>query len=325
MPKFKIIDPQSGKTVTIEAPKAPTQEDAEGIFQQAGLREPMNAQENKVLHYKNPVLDFLVRGYQQPGALGRVDAPNGLERSLLPRSSANQDMMMAGQDPSFDQRVGQVGESVNRSLYPLVATNPLLAGVLGVAEGATQPGASLQDRATGGVSQGVGQAVTAGALKILGKVARPFKSTGEFKTAELAKAEGKTISGDNLYKALEAGKDQVSPTMQASYSRFLETAKQYQGQNIPVSTAAEILKNANTAYTAAGKVGKAATARFNDILAKSLRSEIANVAPGVAKANQIFSNLYKTQDIAKGLAKPAATAVGVGLVLRMLGMGGERD
>lgn len=40
MAKFQIQDPTSGKTVIIEGDTAPTQADAEQIFQQAGLRQP---------------------------------------------------------------------------------------------------------------------------------------------------------------------------------------------------------------------------------------------------------------------------------------------
>lgn len=38
MPRFDVQDPKTGKTVTVEGAKAPTQADAEGIFQKAGLR-----------------------------------------------------------------------------------------------------------------------------------------------------------------------------------------------------------------------------------------------------------------------------------------------
>lgn len=39
MPKYKITDPQSGRVVTVSGEKPPTQQDAESIFKQAGLRQ----------------------------------------------------------------------------------------------------------------------------------------------------------------------------------------------------------------------------------------------------------------------------------------------
>jgi hypothetical protein len=49
MGQFSIQDPQSGKTVTVEGDKAPTQADAEGIFQQAGLRTQPQPQSDNIL------------------------------------------------------------------------------------------------------------------------------------------------------------------------------------------------------------------------------------------------------------------------------------
>lgn len=49
MPKYKITDPQSGKIITISGEKPPTQQDAESIFQAAGVRSQQPQQDSPVV------------------------------------------------------------------------------------------------------------------------------------------------------------------------------------------------------------------------------------------------------------------------------------
>ncbi len=327
MAKYKITDPQSGKTVTISGDKPPTQADAEGIFEAAGLRQSarptgaLGALKGVEDLGNNQLYRMLLGKYQQPGTIGRQAPAGGIEQMLFPRGSAIQDKQIAGDQISPDERVGQVGEGINRSVGVIAAGNPLVTGVTGTIEGATAPGASPMERLTGGAVQGAGQAATSAAFNVLGKVIHPFKTVGKYKAGQLEKVAGKTISGDKLLSSLEKGRGGVSPTMTSSYDRFMDVANaSYKGKQIPVDQAAEILSNANTAYNASNKIGKAASARFNDQLAKVLRDQIKEVAPGVSRANRAFSALYTGQGVAKKLIYPmAGTAGGLGL-LRLLGI-----
>ena len=85
---------------------------------------------------------------------------------------------------------------------------------------------------------------------------------------------------------------------------------------------------ANDAYTAAGKVGKASTAKFNKILGDVLKRELKITATKVSEANKLFELLYKTQGATKKFAPPAiiggaagavGTGVGYSLLRKLLG------
>ncbi len=54
MGQYKIQDPTTGKTVTVEGDKAPSQTDAEQIFHQAGLRGQSDASQKSTYEYKGP-------------------------------------------------------------------------------------------------------------------------------------------------------------------------------------------------------------------------------------------------------------------------------
>lgn len=73
MPKYSITDPQSGRTVTVEGNRPPTQADAEDIFTKAGLRQAEPSTTSKVL---GKAIEVLPGGYgtgkaiQEKGIVG---------------------------------------------------------------------------------------------------------------------------------------------------------------------------------------------------------------------------------------------------------------
>jgi len=211
----------------------------------------------------------------------------------------------------------------------LLSKLPIRLGAAGAIHGATTPSESLPERIRSTAIEGGVGAATGLALSGLGKVLHPFKTVGEKRSGLAIKSE-QTVSGDRLLTDLESKKQVISPTQQVSYNKFLKNAKKlYKNQEIPMTKALEILEQANKAFTAAGKVGKSATATFNKTLGDALRKEFAEKAPDIAKTNKLFEKLYTGQNIAKRLFFPAATGVATGATLgalfKLLGLGGSRN
>ena len=178
---------------------------------------------------------------------------------------------------------------------------------------AAQPEIGAGEIAGGAVLGGL----TVGTFKYLPKALRPFKTVGAQREAA-AQAATKTVSGDTIISQLESKAQTLSPTQKTSYARFLEAAKEnYVGKEISVSDSLNILSEANKAFTAAGKVGKSATASFNKSLGDAIRKELAEKAPDVAKANKLFEKLYKAQGAGKFVARQAAP-IAIGATLGKL-------
>lgn len=208
-------------------------------------------------------------------------------------------------------RTAASGEArdISNSFSPQVQDNPIMRSLAGASEiGAAAEVPGLVKGATGAVR----------------KVLHPFKTVGDMRQAAITAAEGKTISGDKIYSALEDNVGKLSPTTKQAYLKFLEQASpELKGQKIPISQAVELASSANDAYNAAGKVGKAASAKFNDSLSKVLRVEIKAVAPEVSKKNTLFRYLYGAEDLGKKAFVPAA-AGGAGYFLINKLLGGQR-
>lgn len=207
------------------------------------------------------------------------------------------------------------GLSIVPPIGPLAFLKPLgLAGRMalgGGIAGATQPAESfiqrLQQASTGAVIGGTTGKLAGPLLKIL----RPFKAIGEYRAAKIAEATGKKISGTKIYSALKEGFNLVSPTSRSAYERYLtNAAKTLKGKTLSVDDAVKLQHEANAAFTAAGQVGKAASARFNKILGDALREQMKITAPAVAKANKLFEYLYRGQKEVRRWAFPAAIAGG---------------
>ena len=202
-------------------------------------------------------------------------------------------------EESLQDLLGTQEES-KKQLTKRVVTEPLIASLL----------------TAGGI--GIG--------KLAGVARHPFRYVGEKRAAAVADAAGKTVSGDKIVSALEKGLGDVSPTAEQGYKKFLEIAKgKYTGKQLTLDQTLRLNSAANDAYTAAGKVGKASTAKFNKILGDVLKRELKITAPKVAEANKLFEFLYKTQGITKKVGPPAlvsgaAGAVGYNLIRKLQGL-----
>lgn len=196
------------------------------------------------------------------------------------------------------------------------------------AYGAAQPqeGLAASERlgniATSAATGAVTGAAFYGALQVAakaGKILHPFRTIGDMKRAAVADAQGATINWDNVVSQLESSSRSISPTDRTAYLRFVTNAKSMAQGDIPISQAVDIASRANVAYTSAGKVGKSASAAFNDVLGKALKEQISAVAPGVGEANKLFKLLYSGQKALKG-TKNAAMTAGTFKLLGLLGI-----
>lgn len=249
------------------------------------------------------------------------DAAEGLLSILYPRLRETARRSAKGQEIGTDQLVGAGGELATTAI-PFGPGGAIAKGVLaGGVHGATAPGESVMGRAGGALGEGALGGAIGGIGKVIPKVMHPFKTVGDMKSKAVTEAAGKTVAGDKIYAVLEKGIDKLSPTTRDGYKKLLEkSAPIFKGKELPISQAVDITASAGDAYNAAGKAGKAASAKFNDALSKALRTEIKSVAPKVSKANSLFSTLYGVKSGVGGMAKQAAVGAGVYALLSKLGL-----
>lgn len=270
-------------------------------------------------------------------------------RLLNPTTRANPTQRGVNENPFLsDQELGkyatdpggqflnQLGRSAALSA-PAVAGATAAPGFLGALKGGAIVGGALgaatpregvapveriSDVAGGAVSGAAFGGATYGVLKLAanaGKIIHPFRSVGEVRQAAIAEAQGATVNWDRVVDQLQANTNRISPTDRTAYLRFVDQAKSMAQGDIPISQAVDIASRSNVAYTQAGKVGKSASAAFNDVLGKALKDQISQVAPKVGEANKLFSMLYKGQRAVKG-TKQAAMTAGTFKLLGLLGL-----
>ena len=253
------------------------------------------------------------------------DAAEGLMSILYPRLRETARRSATGQEIGADQLVGAGGELATTAIPFAGAGGVIAKGALaGAVHGATAPGESAMGRIGGAFGEGALGGVLGGVGKAIPKVMHPFKTVGDMKSKAVADAAGKTVTGDKIYSLLEKGAENLSPTVKDGYLKFLtKSAPALKGKSLPIGQAVDMAANAGDAYTQAGKVGKAASAKFNDALSKALRGEIKTIAPKVSSANNLFSKLYGVQSGIGPIAKGAAVSAGVYALLSKLGIGGH--
>jgi hypothetical protein len=270
----------------------------------------------------NPLNQFVYDNVAK-GPVG--DAAEGLLSILYPRLRETARRSAKGEEIGADQLIGAGGELATTAIPFAGPGGAIAKGALsGVVHGATAPGESAMGRAGGAFGEGVLGGALGGLGKVIPKVMHPFKTVGDMKSKAVTDAAGKVVTGDKIFSALEKGAENLSPTVRDGYLKFLnKSAPILKGKELPIGQAVDMAANAGDAYTQAGKVGKAASAKFNDVLSKSLRGEIKTIAPKVASANNLFSKLYNVQSGIGPIAKGAAVSAGVYALLSKLGVGGH--
>lgn len=163
-------------------------------------------------------------------------------------------------------------------------------------------------------------ALVTGITKTAAKVLRPFKTVGELRNVAIKEASEKTISGNGILDDILKKAKTVSPTEKKSYEAFIDQAKSMlKNRKLSMKDALELKEEANKAFTAAGKVGKSAKATFNKVMGDSIRTQIKQEAPNVAKADKLFSVLYGGKNAVRKYGGQAAVgAAGAGVTYALL-------
>jgi hypothetical protein len=152
------------------------------------------------------------------------------------------------------------------------------------------------------------------------KAGGPMKYVGNIRqqASQAAQKTSGGISGEALTKAGQKALRAATGTTREEIAKFVQADKAVFGKKpIPIDESLDILKSANTAYTAAGKVGRTAEAMYNKALGDAIRGELQRVAPKVAEANKMFNFLYNAPKTAQKTSWLALKATGIG---RLLGL-----
>jgi hypothetical protein len=330
MAKYKITDPQSGKTVTISGDKPPTQADAEEIFSKAGLRDNQPVTDQQIKDYANknrpkidatanPLMQLLQKGQQ--GAYDSTTGATGndLSAAYLPRLTAQARQQGAGRNVSLDQRIGGVGEAANRLVAPVLtamgAPAPATLGITGAIEGATEPGALPESRTANAALQGVSQYTTTKAAEalfgLLGAATRA-KSINPAKIAlnERNIAVGKTPTIDT--SQIVAAGDRAAKLFPHSADDW-EIMKAALPDQMPTQDLLDVVSSyGHNTYSATGNVKDKATADLTNQLYKAARQTIKDQAPEVAKQTSNLRNIIVAPKVAQKASWLALKVAGLG-------------
>lgn len=332
MAKYKITDNQTGKTVTISGDTPPTEQDAEQIFADAGLRggakpAPEMLQDKLTA---NPVMNFILgNSLRISKDLSSGITANMTEKSRnttndealqTARSLQNQAAKTAdpvkqkellSQSTDIYSKVSQNAQEVSNSFSKDVKQNPLWRGVKSGSEIASLSDIIAHPIATTKGVYNTTKNITKAIYKPVDMVIHPFKTVGNMRNAAIDAASDVQVSGNKLLEYLQKAGKNISPTDKKAYDAYLQTATEmYKDTNLGVDELTKLNAQANKAFTMAGTVGKSAKATFNKELSNIIKTVIKESAPDVAKANDLFSKLYSGQ---KFLNKTVPKAAGYGV------------
>jgi hypothetical protein len=290
MASYKITDNVTGKTVTVSGDTAPTEADAEGIFQQAGLREtaaqPKSFQE---AFGGRPVPEKAQwNAPQQPNPL--LKAAAGVQNFLgqseaLPIAGAIATRAATGV-PGLSSFLGASGgERLKQSMAeggPMAMLKALIPSL------EQNPEVRNKVLQSGLVAGGTDLALTG-----LGKILTPMKTVGNIQKGQIASetTKGTTVSGDKIVESVKNAAKNITPDRETKLAALVEDAvSKYGGKQIPLNDAMEIMRNAGDAYSAAGKVGKTAVAKFQNAIFSGIRSQLPS---NINTTQKFMSFLYK--------------------------------
>lgn len=291
--KYRITDQVSGKTLVISGDKPPTEQEAEELFGQSGIRQPAQTQPQQNLLQK-------AAGVMAPiSAALMPDVVNIAQRELQKVGAGD----FSVQPPSLREvgaeAFGPIGtfllgsERQKERTKAAAETAGTLQGVLGIAGGVNS------------AAQGVGNVV---------KGAVATKSLSPIKIASFLRTQAANKAGDITTTGLiKAGEEYVklNPLAKDTWDVF----KPAISEKMPTT---ELLKQMSTvfgnAYSKGGSVRDTAQAQLMNELYQAGKTAISQQAPEVAKytggMRQILSapgNLQKLTWLAAklGLARGA--------------------
>jgi len=287
MAKYKITDNATGKTVTISGDHTPSEAEAEQIFKDAGLRQPIAPTQPKGLSYQQGDNPLLYAAAKTQETLRDTQA--------LP---------IAG---------GIIGRAITR--------NPLGTGVgvtAGTAlQGLLKPGdTSLKDL----IKPGVEAAAWDMALTKLLPLLNLSKTSMKVRNLFITKNGEKMIDGTKVSKVVTEAYNKIPAAQKtASVKKAYEaTVSELKDRMIPLGKAVEEKMSYFKPIFSETTGQKLKGTPLNQILesaGQGLRSQIREASPGVAGADDVFAALARAKNTMKWptrIAAGGAIAGGVG-------------
>ena len=279
--KFRITDNVSGKTLVISGDKAPTEQEAEQLFQQSGVREQPKQGgilQGKALPIGGAVTGGLVGGLLGPGGAAAGAGAGYMGGDVIRKILGG----MTGQQNQPSEPLQNIGET---------ALGAGVSGVLGYG---------------GNVAGNLGKEIITGAIG--------SKSFSPIKIASWLREQAVGKAGNlNTTKLLEAGDKLAAsfPDAQETWNALKPTIS----KSMPASDLLYKMSNVfGQAYSRTGAVKDTANASLMNQLYQGGKQVIAQQAPEVAKYTTGMRNILSApQNIQKltwllaklGLAKGA--------------------
>lgn len=292
MAKFRITDNQSGKTLVISGDTPPSEQEAEQLFQQSGIRNqaqqgPMTGEQ--ALAKQVPLNQPVPESPQQGGALGAIS--KFLMPDVVKGAQQNIQQMGAGNLTPTQPSLQSVGAS---------ALGPLGETIFGTDQQKTQ---QAGNREMGAVLQGaLGLAGgVQGGINAVGNAARakslvPSRIATTTRNAS-ANVDPSTFTGDEIGQAFsKAANETVGGIRQQAMKYAVQDVERLKGTNLTTKQLVEeISKQWNASHSEKGVQLTKAQAQYalqaRDELMKILRLR----APEVAKQTQEIGKLIGGQ------------------------------
>lgn len=294
MAKYRITDQQSGRTLVISGDAPPTEQEAEQLFNQSGIRE----QSTQSSFGQLLGLPQSTQQAQPQMTLEQKQAWLSKQVPLIPEMKIDPLTMTAGKTQQF------LGESQTLPLINSLIGRAVAGPVVGTGIGATLGEYEKQALSKGGAQalvptrENLGKSVKTGAIyggtDLLFKALpylNPFKTTGVIRNIGAA---NKTISGDKLMSFLNKAITNTPEPFKSELGDIAKNqAKSWVGKDIAVKDLLNTKELANTiGRMASGREGRTTAATFMNMVGDAIRSELKTAAPIASKADALYSILY---------------------------------
>ena len=238
--------------------------------------------------------------------------PSALAGILMPQTKQYAQKAMAG-ELAVQQKPMSFGQQLASGAGPL--------GMLAAGRGdilKETAGSALELSFLYSLLSGAKGLLKGGAGKAMASLS-PKKAVGELKKKAISEAEiSGGISGEKIIQATDDLVKNASGSLRGQLAELATKDKSiFSKKAISVTDASRKLEIANIAskYNARGQAASTAEAIYNETIGNAIRSELQRVAPGVAKANKLFSILYKAPQTIQRGSWLALKASGIGKLL----------
>lgn len=335
MAKYRITDNQSGKTLVINGATEPSEQEAEQLFQQSGIRDnapsaqPQAQAPQQTDAFSNPIANFLLKN---AGNVSK-DIGAGLASVLNPGLKESQnanfkniDMLMqkaqTTTDPEQKQALMKLAQQITSTISQTSqqeqsSYSPQVQE--GIAGRSLKTGAEVA--ATAEIPSLVkgGFNLAKGGVNLI-KKGGPIAVKGEARNIAAQQANKGSASGSKIAKAGE--KYLSNDPLAKSYAE--KVGMPLKDKAFDAVNLLEKIKVWNNAYTSAGKVGKSSKAGYYNALARAGKEEMKRIAPEVTKLTGDLRFLYKAPKDVRKIIFAMSTAAGGVAFMKYLLSGGKK-